>query len=86
MTETDLQRQLAELQEQVATLAAARAATATEPPAEAPDDAPPEEAHPAPREQIDELVQLLEKELRENPVVSGLAIFAAGVLVGRLLR
>ena len=31
-------------------------------------------------------IDALEKELRDNPVVSGLAIFAAGVLVGRLLR
>ena len=36
--------------------------------------------------QVQELVELLEHELRETPVVSGLAIFSIGILVGRFLR
>jgi hypothetical protein len=36
--------------------------------------------------QVQELVELLEHELRETPVVSGLAIFSLGILVGRFLR
>lgn len=36
--------------------------------------------------QVQELVELLENELRETPVVSGLVIFSIGILVGRFLR
>jgi hypothetical protein len=36
--------------------------------------------------QVQELVELLEGELRETPVISGLAIFSLGILVGRFLR
>jgi hypothetical protein len=36
--------------------------------------------------QIKELVELLEEELKETPVVSGLVIFSVGILVGRFLR
>ena len=85
MTDPDLQRQLADLKQEVAALSAARAAAAAEP--EPPvDPVGLTDADDSPFEQVEELVQLLEKELRDNPVVSGLAIFAAGVLVGRLLR
>ena len=36
--------------------------------------------------QVQELVELLENELRETPMVSGLVIFSLGILVGRFLR
>ena len=36
--------------------------------------------------QVRELVELLEDELKETPVVSGLVIFSVGILVGRFLR
>lgn len=36
--------------------------------------------------QVHELVELLEEELKETPVLSGIVIFSLGVLVGRLLR
>jgi len=36
--------------------------------------------------QVRELVELLEEELKETPVVSGLVIFSVGILVGRFLR
>ncbi len=36
--------------------------------------------------QVQELVELLEGELRETPVLSGLVIFSLGILVGRFLR
>ena len=88
MSETDVQRQLEELRQQVASLAAQRATTErvdAPTPDEAADEGAAEPNH-APFEQIEDLVHLLEKELRESPVVSGLAIFAAGVLVGRMLR
>jgi hypothetical protein len=91
MTDTDLQRQLEELRQQVATLAAARqaGAEATEPQAEVGSGSG-DEAEPTdraePLEQINELVHLLEEELKDNPILSGLAIFIAGLLVGRMMR
>ena len=36
--------------------------------------------------QVQELVELLESELKDTPVVSGLVIFSVGILVGRFLR
>ena len=36
--------------------------------------------------QVQELVELLEEELKETPVMSGLVIFSVGILVGRFLR
>ena len=36
--------------------------------------------------QIEELAELLEKEMRDSPLVTCLAVFAAGVLVGRIIR
>ena len=36
--------------------------------------------------QVQELVELLEEELKETPVLSGLVIFSVGILVGRFLR
>lgn len=36
--------------------------------------------------QVKELVELLEEELKETPMVSGLVIFSVGILVGRFLR
>jgi hypothetical protein len=35
---------------------------------------------------VEELVDLMGHELRDNPVATGVAIFVAGLLVGRLLR
>lgn len=35
---------------------------------------------------VQELAELLEGELRDTPVVSGLVIFSIGLLVGRFLR
>lgn len=36
--------------------------------------------------QVQELVELLEAELDETPLLSGLVIFSVGILVGRFLR
>ena len=46
----------------------------------------PEPEHEGFMGQVQELVELLEAELRETPVVSGLVIFSLGILVGRFLR
>ena len=52
-------------------------------------EAPGKEAEPEGndlKQQIEELVDVLADELRDNPMLTGLAIFAAGILVGRLMR
>ena len=87
MSETDLQGQLAELKRQVVALSEAREASveAVGSPA-APEDEETTLIGSEALQHAEELVQLLEKELRENPVLSGLAIFVAGLLVGRLMR
>ena len=91
MTDTDLQSQLEELKQQVVALSAARQSGEEKPqPQTGVGSNGVEEAEPThgvdPLEQINELVHLLEKELKDNPVLSGLAIFIAGLLVGRMMR
>ena len=91
MASSDLQQQLEELKRQVEELRTARVEGAAAKPEEAP--APELDGAEAvgareqgPLEQIEELVKLLEHELQDNPLLSGLAIFVAGLLVGRLIR
>ena len=48
--------------------------------------APADREHEGFMGQLQELVELLEEELKETPVVSGLVIFSVGILVGRFLR
>jgi ElaB/YqjD/DUF883 family membrane-anchored ribosome-binding protein len=38
------------------------------------------------KEQLDELVTLLEHEIRDLPAITCLAVFSMGILMGRLLR
>lgn len=35
---------------------------------------------------VEQLVELLEHEVKESPIIAGVAVFALGVLVGRLSR
>jgi len=94
MTDASTQKELEELKRQVAALGEARrarpeASRADAPEAEAPaevvlEDAPAEEHGLV--DQVEELVGLLGDELRDNPLAAGVAIFVAGVVVGRLLR
>jgi len=88
MTDSDTQQELAELRREVAALSEARA-TRTVP---APRPEPPPEAAtraentPDLSAQLEELVELVNTELRDNPLVAGVAIFVAGLIVGRLVR
>ena len=89
MTDVDTQKELEELRQQVAALAEARRARPAPPQDEAPAEVPVD--HVPAEEQglgdhIEELVGLLGDELRDNPLAAGVAIFVAGLLVGRLLR
>ena len=95
MRNEEIKGELAALRAEVVALAEARKQApepqgAPEPPKESAlatkEDTSSETEHEGFMGQVQELVELLEHELRETPVVSGLAIFSLGILVGRFLR
>lgn len=98
MRNEEIKAELAALRAEVVALAEARKQAPQAPEAHQPSE-PPESSvlatdqdtsseteHEGFMGQVQELVELLEHELRETPVVSGLAIFSLGILVGRFLR
>jgi hypothetical protein len=94
MRNEEIKSELSALRAEVVALAAAREkAVAPDPPGEGSAlststgaEAPSDGEHEGFMGQVQELVELLESELRETPVVSGLVIFSVGILVGRFLR
>lgn len=95
MRNEEIKGELAALRAEVLALAEARKQApepqdAPEPPEESAlateADASSETEHEGFIGEIQELIELLENELRETPVVSGLVIFSLGILVGRFLR
>ena len=92
MRNEEIKAELSALRAEVLALAEARkqAESRATPEAQAIEKA--EEASEAAEEhegfmgQVKELVELLEEELKETPVLSGLVIFSVGILVGRFLR
>ena len=95
MRNEEIKAELATLRAEVVALAEARKqAPEAHQPSEPPEssvlatdqDTSSETEHEGFMGQVQELVELLEHELRETPVVSGLAIFSLGILVGRFLR
>jgi hypothetical protein len=88
MTDTETQKELEELKRQVAALSEARRAQ-REPTKPQASEASAEAAATVEHgfsAHVEELVDLMGHELRDNPVATGVAIFVAGLLVGRLLR
>jgi hypothetical protein len=88
MTDAETKRELEELRSQVAALSQARLAEPVPPgpaAAAAPAESPPADEHDL-ENRIEELVDLMGDELRNNPVLTGVALFVAGLLVGRMLR
>jgi hypothetical protein len=99
MRNEEIKSELSALRAEVVALAAAREKAAQPaPPPEAATlstatgttavgaQAPADAEHEGFMGHVQELVELLENELRETPVVSGLAIFSIGILIGRYLR
>ena len=92
MRNEEIQAELAALRAEVVALAAAREQAAEpEAPAEASTLVAEEDGKSGGegegfKGEIQELMGLLESELRETPMVSGLVIFSLGILVGRFLR
>lgn len=89
MRNEEIKAELAALRAEVVALAEAReqgSEPATEPDSSAVEDGSSETEDEGLMGQVHELVELLENELRETPMVSGLVIFSIGILVGRFLR
>lgn len=89
MRNEEIKVELAALRAEVVALAEAREQApkpAAEPDSSAVEDGGSETEDEGLMAQVHELVELLENELRETPMVSGLVIFSLGILVGRFLR
>jgi len=100
MSKDDVERDLAQLRAEVAALSAARRESAATPTASAPPvadarastqtDAAPEtggaEAAEPEHSQLDELLELLEAEIKDLPTITCLIVFTLGILMGRFLR
>jgi hypothetical protein len=91
MGTSDVQQELDQLRKEVAALSAAR--KQKEPPItqddgadEAPPDAEPGEQEHAIKDQIEELIKLMQDEIRDMPAVTTLVVFALGIIMGRHLR
>lgn len=92
MAYEDIKAELESLRAEVAALAAARkqaseaAAIREEPAAEMAEVPVADAGHEGFMGHVEELIELLEHEVKESPVIAGVAVFALGVLVGRLSR
>jgi hypothetical protein len=84
-----MHQELERLRKEVVALSEARQEKRAEPPPEG------EEALPAPepaeedqttKSQVDELMELLQDEIRDMPTITTVAVFALGIVVGRFLR
>jgi hypothetical protein len=89
MSVSDVQKELDQLRKEVAALSAARKqkeATSAQNNDNASSDAEEDDAGHEIKGQIEELIKLLQDEIRDMPALTALAVFALGVLMGRLLR
>jgi len=89
MSVSDVQKELDQLRKEIAALSAAR--NKKEPNWTQSDDNASSDAEAGDTEheikgQIEELIKLLQDEIRDMPALTALAVFALGVLLGRLLR
>ena len=89
MSNEDMQRELDELRKEVAALSKARKQREPEPSPEeeeAPAAAEPGEDENAIKGQVEELLKLLQDEIRDMPAITTMAVFALGILMGRYMR
>jgi hypothetical protein len=93
MSNDDTTRELEKLRADVAALSEARREDAAKAEAPRPEPAPVAEAQPEAvslpeeqRSQIEELGELLHKEIRDLPTITALTVFSLGILMGRLMR
>ena len=89
MTNPELQKELEQLRQQVAELSKARAeqkSTRSADEEELESTPEPAESEAALRHEIDELLKILQDEVRDIPAVTALVVFALGILMGRFMR
>jgi len=94
MSNEEMQQELERLRAEVAALSATRARVAEKtqqdetPAASEESAASAQEPHGAKemKSQVDELVKLLETEVRDLPAVTCLLVFSLGILMGRFMR
>jgi len=89
MSDADMHQELLRLRKQVEALSAARRQHKAAPETEEDDAESASEQWDAEhtfKEQIDDLMKLLQEEIRDMPAMPTLAVFMLGVLVGRYLR
>jgi hypothetical protein len=79
---------ISDLQRDVTSLKASRADRSLPDPPDAPEpsEAAAEDESPDLSEQLEEFTELMIKELGDSPLVAGIAVFVAGLLLGRFLR
>ncbi len=89
MGTSDVQKELDQLRKEVAALSAARKQKES-PTTQDDDDAPTDTEHGekehAIKDQIEELIKLMQDEIRDMPAVTTLVVFALGIIMGRHLR
>lgn len=89
MSNDDIHEELLRLRKQVAALSAARRKHDAAPEVDeesASASAEQNENEHAIRKQIEDLIKLLQEEVRDMPAMPTLAVFMLGVMVGRFLR
>ena len=94
MSNEEMQRELERLRAEVAALSASRAReaekTQQDEAATAREESPGSTAEPVGanemKSQIDELIKLLETEVRDLPTITCLLVFSLGILMGRFMR
>jgi predicted Zn-dependent protease len=89
MSTSDVQKELDQLRKEVAALSAARKqkeSPTTRDDDDAPTDTEQVEKEHAIKGQIEELIKLLQDEIRDMPAVTTLVVFALGIIMGRHLR
>ena len=89
MSNETMHQELERLRKEVAALSQARQEKRAEPPPEEEEALPtpqPAEDDQATKNQVEELMKLLQDEIRDMPTITTVAVFALGILVGRFLR
>ena len=89
MSNEEMRQELERLRKEVAALSQARQEKKPEPPPEEEEaltTAESAEDDQATKGQVEELIKLLQEEIRDMPTITTVAVFALGILVGRFLR
>ena len=89
MSTSEVEQELARLRKEVTALSAARKqkeSPTTQDDDDAPTDTDQGEQEHAIKDQIEELIKLLQDEIRDMPAVTTLVVFALGIIMGRHLR